>query len=47
MATSNHSLIQHIKAVKKRQRRLRAPSGSVPDDFRGGIEKVTVNGKPL
>src|SRR5512145_2354908 len=46
MATSTHSLIQHIKAVKKRQRRFEgAFQGVSRMILEGGIEKVTVNGK--
>jgi serine protein kinase len=46
MATSTHSLIQHIKAVKKRQRRFEnAFQGVSRMILGGGIEKVTVNGK--
>ncbi len=46
MATSIHSLIQHIKAVKKGQRRFEnAFKGVSRMIFEGGIEKTTVNGK--
>jgi serine protein kinase len=46
MATSTHSLIQHIKAVKKRQRRFESAFQGVSRMIlEGGIEKVTVNGK--
>jgi serine protein kinase len=46
MTTSTHSLIQHIKAVKKRQRRFEnAFQGVSRMILEGGIEKTTVNGK--
>jgi serine protein kinase len=46
MTTSTHSLIQHIKAVKKGQRRFEnAFKGVSRMIFEGGIEKTTVNGK--
>jgi serine protein kinase len=46
MATSTHSLIQHIKAVKKGQRRFENAFQSVSRMiFEGGIEKITVNGR--
>jgi serine protein kinase len=46
MATSSHSLIQHLKAVKKGQRRFEnAFKGVSRMIFEGGIEKTTVNGK--
>jgi serine protein kinase len=46
MATSTHSLIQHVKAVKKGQRRFEnAFKGVSRMIFEGGIEKTTVNGK--
>jgi serine protein kinase len=46
MATSTHSLIQHIKAVKKRQRRFESAFQGVSRMvLEGGIEKITVNGK--
>jgi len=46
MATSTHSLIQHLKAVKKGQRRFEnAFKGVSRLIFEGGIEKTTVNGK--
>jgi serine protein kinase len=46
MATSTHSLIQHLKAVKKGQRRFEnAFKGVSRMIFEGGIEKTTVNGK--
>jgi serine protein kinase len=46
MTTSTHSLIQHIKAVKKRQRRFEnAFQGVSRMVLEGGIEKTTVNGK--
>jgi serine protein kinase len=46
MVTSTHSLIQHIKAIKKRQRRFEnAFQGVSRMILEGGIEKVTVNGK--
>jgi serine protein kinase len=46
MATSTHSLIQHIKAVKKGQRRFENAFQSVSRMiFEGGIEKISVNGR--
>ncbi|MCU0590601.1 MAG: serine protein kinase PrkA [Desulfobacterales bacterium] len=46
MATSIHSLIQHLKAVKKGQCRFEnAFKGVSRMIFEGGIEKTTVNGK--
>ena len=46
MTTNTHSLIQHIKAVKKGQRRFEnAFKGVSRMIFEGGIEKITVNGK--
>jgi len=46
MATGTHSLIQHIKAVKKGQRRFENAFQSVSRMiFEGGIEKITVNGR--
>jgi serine protein kinase len=46
MATSTHALIQHLKAVKKGQRRFEnAFKGVSRMIFEGGIEKTTVNGK--
>ena len=46
MATSTHSLIQHIKEVKKGQRRFENAFQSVSRMIlEGGIEKITVNGK--
>jgi serine protein kinase len=46
MTTNTHSLIQHIKAVKKGQRRFEnAFKGVTRMIFEGGIEKTTVNGK--
>jgi serine protein kinase len=46
MTTNTHSLIQHIKAVKKGQRRFEnAFKGVSRMIFEGGIEKTTVNGK--
>ncbi|MCU0602404.1 MAG: serine protein kinase PrkA, partial [Desulfobacterales bacterium] len=46
MATSTHSLIQHIKAVKKGQRRFENAFQAVSRMiFEGGIEKITVNGR--
>ncbi len=46
MTTSNHPLIQHVKAVKKGQRRFEnAFKGVSRMIFEGGIEKTTVNGK--
>ncbi len=46
MTTSTHSLIQHIKAVKKGHRRFEnAFKGVSRMIFEGGIEKTTVNGK--
>ena len=46
MATSIHSLIQHLKAVKKGQRRFEnAFKGVSRMIFEGGIEKTTVHGK--
>ena len=46
MATGTHSLIQHIKAVKKGQRRFENAFQSVSRMiFEGGIEKIMVNGK--
>jgi serine protein kinase len=46
MTTSTHSLIQHIKLVKKGQRRFEnAFKGVTRMIFEGGIEKTTVNGK--
>jgi serine protein kinase len=46
MTTNTHSLIQHIKAVKKGQRRFEnAFKGVSRMIFEGGIEKTTVNAK--
>jgi serine protein kinase len=46
MATNTHSLIQHLKAVKKGQRRFENAFQSVSRMIlEGGIEKITVNGK--
>jgi serine protein kinase len=46
MATSTHSLIQHIKEVKKGQRRFENAFQSVSRMIlEGGIEKIMVNGK--
>jgi serine protein kinase len=46
MATSTHSLIQHIKAVKKGQCRFENAFQAVTRMiFEGGIEKINVNGK--
>ncbi len=46
MPTSTHSLIQHIKAVKKGERRFENAFQSVSRMiFEGGIEKIIVNGK--
>jgi len=46
MATSTHSLIQHIKEVKKGQRRFENAFQSVTRMIlEGGIEKIIVNGK--
>jgi serine protein kinase len=46
MTTSTHALIQHLKAVKKGQRRFEnAFKGVSRMIFEGGIEKTTVNGK--
>jgi serine protein kinase len=46
MTTSTHPLIQHIRAVKKGQRRFEnAFKGVSRMIFEGGIEKTTVNGK--
>ncbi len=46
MTTNTHSLIQHIKAVKKGQRRFEnAFQGVTRMILEGGIEKITVNGK--
>ena len=46
MATSTHSLIQHIKEVKKGQRRFENAFQSVSRMIlEGGIEKIIVNGK--
>jgi serine protein kinase len=46
MATSTHSLIQHIKAVQKGQRRFENAFQAVTRMiFEGGIEKITVNGR--